>query len=94
MRQVVWSAAFARVLRRLLRRNPNLRARLERTLVQLGNDAFHASLSTHKLKGELEGVWSCSVDYDYRILFEFAKDPDSGEEEILLLTLGTHDEVY
>jgi mRNA-degrading endonuclease YafQ of YafQ-DinJ toxin-antitoxin module len=46
------------------------------------------------LKGELSGVWACTVDYDNRILFEFVKNPDAGNEEILLLTLGTHDEVY
>jgi len=34
------------------------------------------------------------VDYQYRILFEFVRNPESGEEEILLLTIGTHDEVY
>lgn len=34
------------------------------------------------------------VDYDNRILFEFVQNPESGEEEILLLTMGTHDDVY
>jgi len=48
-------------------------------------------LHTHKLKGELSGVWACTVDYDNRILFELVKN--SEEEEIFLLTLGSHDEV-
>ncbi|NJN12588.1 MAG: type II toxin-antitoxin system mRNA interferase toxin, RelE/StbE family, partial [Richelia sp. RM1_1_1] len=52
------------------------------------------SLRTHKLKGDLNGVWSCSVDYDNRILFELVINTDSGEEEIFLLTLGSHDDVY
>lgn len=94
MRQLLWSKSFTRVLRRALRRIPNIRARIERTLQQMSADVFQSSLSSHKFKGELEGVWSCSVDYDYRILFEIVKNPDTGEEEILLLTLGTHDEVY
>jgi mRNA-degrading endonuclease YafQ of YafQ-DinJ toxin-antitoxin module len=34
------------------------------------------------------------VTYDYRIVFEFVRNPDSGEEEILLVDIGTHDEVY
>jgi mRNA-degrading endonuclease YafQ of YafQ-DinJ toxin-antitoxin module len=46
------------------------------------------------LKGDLAGVWACTVDYDNRILFEFVQNPESGEEEIHLLTMGTHDEVY
>ena len=32
---------------------------------------FDKSLKTHKLKGELEGFWSFSVNYSYRIIFDF-----------------------
>jgi addiction module RelE/StbE family toxin len=71
-----------------------LKERLEQTLRQLAEDPFHPSLRTHKLTGQLSGTWACSVSYDIRILFEFVEDPESGEEEILLLTVGTHDEVY
>ena len=94
MTTVVWSKAFARNLKRRLRRDPTLRQSVETTLRQLANDPFHPSLHTHKLKGELEGVWACSVAYDLRILFEFVENPDSAEEEIFLLAVGSHDEVY
>ena len=80
--------------RRLARRDPALRDRVEHALEQLAQDPFHPTLHTHKLKGELAGTWACTVDYDNRILFEFIQNPESGEEEILLLTVGTHDEVY
>ncbi|MCT7949430.1 type II toxin-antitoxin system YoeB family toxin [Ancylothrix sp. C2] len=76
------------------RQNPQLRTAVEETLQQLTADAFHPSLKTHKLKGDLSGVWSCSIDYSNRILFEFVPDDDSQEEVILLHTLGSHDEVY
>jgi mRNA-degrading endonuclease YafQ of YafQ-DinJ toxin-antitoxin module len=78
----------------LLRRNPQLRTSIEQTLQQLAEEPLHPSLRTHKLKGELSDKWSCSIDYSNRILFKFVKNPDTGEEEILLLTLGSHDEVY
>ena len=94
MTTVVWGKAFARNLKRRLRRDPTLRQSIETTLRKLAEDSFHPSLHTHKLKGELEGVWACSVAYDLRILFEFVENPDSGEEEILLLAVGSHDEVY
>lgn len=51
-------------------------------------------LRTHKLKGELAGAWSCTVDYDCRLVFKFVQNQDTGEEEILLIDIGTHDEVY
>jgi len=94
VRTLVWSAAFVRAFKRAVRRQPELRARVECTLKQLAEDPFYRTLHSHKLKGELAGAWACTVDYDKRILFEFVQNPDSGEEEILLLTMGTHDEVY
>jgi len=83
-----------RALKRLVRRQPELEARIERSLKQLAEDPFHPSLHSHKLKGELAGAWACTVDYNNRILFEFVRDLGSGEEEILLLTMDTHDDVY
>lgn len=35
-----------------------------------------------------------TVEYDCRIVFNFAKNPVSGEEEIFLIDVGTHDDVY
>jgi hypothetical protein len=49
-------------------------------------------LKAHKLSGELEEVWACSAGYNLRNLFEFVEH--EGDEAILLLTVGTHDEVY
>jgi addiction module RelE/StbE family toxin len=91
---LVWSSSFTRSLKRKIRRNPELRDRVEQTLRQLAENPFHPSLRSHKLKGRLAGTWSCYVAYDLRILFEFVQNPQSGEEEILLLATGTHDEVY
>ena len=94
MRTLVWSPVFVRAFKRAVRRQPDLQARVKRTLKQLAEDPFHPALHSHKLKGELAGAWACTVDYDNRILFEFVHNPESEEEEILLLTMGTHDEVY
>jgi mRNA-degrading endonuclease YafQ of YafQ-DinJ toxin-antitoxin module len=94
VKPLVWSSGFTRAFRRAARRQPGLRARIERALRQLAEDPFHPSLHSHKLKGELAGAWACTVDYDNRILFEFVHSPESGEEAIHLLTMGAHDEVY
>ena len=94
MRTLVWSSSFVRAFKRTTRRRPDLRERIERTLRQLVEDPFHPSLRSHKLRGPLSGAWACSVSYDVRVLFEFAQNPESGEEEILLLTIGSHEEVY
>ena len=94
MRRIAWSASFTRAYRRLARRDPRLHAKVERTLRRLVEDPFHATLHTHKLKGNLAGSWACTVEYDNRIIFEFGSNPETGEEELLLITMGSHDEVY
>lgn len=94
MTTLVWSASFVRAFRRIARKDPQLTGKARNTLEQLSNDPFHPLLRTHKLKGRLAGSWACSVDYDTRIVFEFVRNPQSNDEEILLLSVGSHDEVY
>lgn len=91
-RPLLPTAAFTRAARRLARRNPRILAELPAVLHQLEADAFAPSLRSHKLKGKLGHCWACSVGYDLRIVFRFVQRPEG--EAIVLLSLGTHDEVY
>lgn len=93
MINLIWSPTFARAFKRLIKKNPELRPQIEQVLQQIAEDPFLPSLRSHKLKGDLSGRWSCSIDYTNRILFKFVTNSDS-EEEIFLLTLGSHDDVY
>ena len=87
------SPAFARDLRSWLKSRPGAAEAIEVTLEQLSEDASHPSLRAHKLRGTLAGCWACSaVGYDLRIVFEYVRH--EGAEAILLLALGTHDQVY
>lgn len=93
MRRVLLrSPAFARDLRAWLKSRPGGAEFIEATLEQLSADAYDPSLRTHKLRGRLAGCWACSAGYDLRVVFEFVQH--EGSEAILLLALGTHDEVY
>ena len=83
---------FFRAYKRITKKNPKLTADIAQTLEQLASDPFHSSLETHKLKGAFAGVWSCSAGYDLRILFEFVKHEP--EDDLLLINIGTHDDVY
>lgn len=57
-------------------------------------DVFASSLGTHKLSGQLDGLQSCSCGYDCRIVFSIEQDTEISSEVIVLLDIGTHDEVY
>lgn len=92
--KLAWTPKSIRAFKRLIRKNPQLRSVVEKTLRQLEEDCFYPSLRTHKLSGDLANIWSCSIDYQYRILFEFIQDSETQENAILLLNIGSHDEVY
>ena len=91
-RTLLRSPAFGRDVRRWLKSHPPCAAAIEEALEQLSADAAHPSLRTHKLRGPLAGCWACSAGYDLRVVFEYVQH--EGREAILLLALGTHDEVY
>ena len=93
MRRVLLrSPAFLRDLRTWLKSRPKSAEVIEAALDQLSADAAHPLLRTHKLRGKLAGCWACSASHDLRIVFEYVQH--EGSEAILLLALGTHDEVY
>jgi len=46
---------------------------------------FTSSLKTHKLSGKLSHYHSFSINYQYRVLFEFLN-----EKTVLFINVGTH----
>ena len=46
--------------------------------------------NAHKLKGKLEGKWSCYLGSDIRLVYEI----DDKNLEIVVVAAGTHKEVY
>ena len=91
-RPLVRTAAFVRSARRHLKKHPEALQSFHATLTALEADAFDPRLRTHKLKGDLAGTWACSGGYDTRVVVEFVQY--AGAEAVLLLAVGTHDEVY
>jgi mRNA interferase YafQ len=94
MRKLVVTAKFRRAFRKFVRQDTILQKRVENTLSQLAIDLKVPNLGTHKLGGKLKGLQACSCGYDCRIVFSLSTDPETKEEIILLLDVGTHDEVY
>jgi addiction module RelE/StbE family toxin len=94
MRQLIWGRTFLRGYKRQLRKHPGLADEIGETLELLARDPFSANLESHKLRGKLAGTWACTVGYDLRILFELHPSPEGGPDDVLLIDIGTHDEVY
>jgi len=91
-REVLSSSRFERDAKRLTKRQPLMAEKLEAVLNLLAADAHHPLLHTHKLTGQLEDAWSCTVAYDMRVVFKFVEY--EGREAILLRAVGTHDQAY
>jgi mRNA-degrading endonuclease YafQ of YafQ-DinJ toxin-antitoxin module len=81
---------FDRRVRKFLMKHPDLRPRFVETMTQLRHDPFEPSLRLHPLTGKLQGMQAVSLTYSYRITLTL----QITEHEILLLDIGSHDEVY
>ncbi len=93
-RELVLTSKFKRAFRKFVRRDARLQKRIEDTLMQMQQDVFAPSLGTHKLSGTLEGLRASSCGYNCRIVFSIEQNPVDGVQVIVLLDIGTHDEVY
>ena len=94
MGTLIWGKTFLRAFRRFSKKHPDFKRDIEKTLRLLVEDPFAPQLETHKLKGKLSGSWACKVGYDLRIVFDFIKKEGQSESNILLLEIGSHEEVY
>ncbi len=94
MRELVLTPKFKRAFRKFVKRNPQLEIKIIQTLQLMREDVFVPQLSTHSLQGKLLGLKACSCGCDCRILFTLEVAQSNTEEVIILLDLGTHDEVY
>jgi mRNA interferase YafQ len=94
MRKLITTPRFDRALMKFTKRNLALKEKIQKTLEQMEEDLFAASLDTHKLGGSLEGINACSCGYDCRILFSMEQDPEAELELIILFDVGTHDDIY
>lgn len=84
------TAFFDRRARKFLAKHSDLRPRVAETLSQLADDPFHPSLRLQALSGKLQGLQAVSLTYSYRITLTL----QITEHEILLIDIGSHDEVY
>lgn len=94
MHDLVLTPRFERAFRRLIARNPALRSSIEEALQRMAENLADPRLKSHHLSGQLSGLHACSVAYDCRIVFSKQKHPKTGAETLLLVNIGTHEEVY
>ncbi len=83
--KIYYSSKFAKEYRKLPK---EIKVKAEKREKIFRKDPFDPRLKTHKLKGILEGYLAFSIDYQYRIVFEFRD-----ENTVWFHSVGTH-EIY
>lgn len=87
---LAWTPTFMRTARKFLHHHPRLAGLFAEVLRQLETDPRAPNLRLHPLKGKHQGKHAVSLTYEHRLvlILRLAK------KEIVLLDIGTHDEVY
>jgi len=89
MIEVAFSSSFKRAFKKKIKRNKDLQEIFWKKLEKFIEDPFAKELKTHKLTGRLQDLWSFSLGYDLRVIFFFAEN-----KKVVLVDIGTHEEVY
>jgi addiction module RelE/StbE family toxin len=71
-RNIRWDNRFKRAFQKTTRKHPELLEAILEVIELLSENPFHKTIDTHKLKGDLEGYWPYTVEYDCRIVFKFS----------------------
>ena len=80
--KIFYSPQFEREYQKLpdlLKRKAQAREKIFRA------NPFDARLKTHRLGGRLAGLWAFSIDYRYRIIFDF-----KGDSFFIFHAIGDH----
>jgi mRNA-degrading endonuclease YafQ of YafQ-DinJ toxin-antitoxin module len=88
--KLVYPESYIRRARKFLKKHPEIHNQYRKTLELLELNPYHPSLRLHGLKGRWNGLSSVSINISYRIVIELIIEGD----EILLVNIGNHDQVY
>ena len=87
---VTASEKFLRQSSKFFRKHSDLKTRFAATVSALQQDPFQPGLGLHQLTGKLSGCHAVRLTYSYRITLTLLIT----EKEIILLDIGSHDELY
>ena len=88
MMKIEFSSPYRKAFKKLISKNPDIVFIVFNKLLVLSENINHPSLKLHKLKGELKDFYAISIESNLRLILEL------NDDGILLINIGTHDEVY
>ena len=82
------SSQYLKAYKKLVKNQPYIHKKVKNKLKLFQENPNHSSLRLHKLHGGSYKNWSISIEKDIRLLFSYVKGG------VLLVNIGTHDQVY
>ena len=88
--RLIYPVSYIKRAKKFLRKHPEIHKQYRKTLELLELNPNHPSLRLHALECRLKGLSSVSINISYRIVLEL----EIKDEEIILINVGKHDQVY
>jgi len=88
--RIIYTPSYLKRAAKFIKRHPELLPQYEKALKLLELNPSHPSLRLHRLGGPLRDLHSVSINISYRITLEFLLE----DGKIVLVNVGSHDEVY
>ena len=90
MYEIIFTKKYDKRAKKFFKKHQDLKMKYQKTVRLLQQNPYHPSLRLHKLQGDLKEYFSVSLDMEYRIIMDFIII----DEQIYLIDIGSHDEVY
>ena len=87
---LIYPDSYIRRARKFLSKHPEIHSQYRKTLELLELNPYHPSLRLHSLEVRSKGLSSISINMSYRIVL----DMEIRDEEIILVKIGNHDQIY
>jgi len=90
MIEIRFSDSYEKKVIKFLKKHKDIYPQYKKTIELLQHNPQHSSLRIHKLQGKMNKYSSVSINMKYRIVIDFIIVDDV----IILVDIGSHDDVY
>jgi len=90
MYKIKFDESYEKKAIKFLKKQKNIYPQYQKTIELLEHNPYHPSLRLHKLQGKITQFSSVSINMKYRIIIDFIIIDDV----IILIDIGSHDDVY
>ncbi len=90
MYKIIFDDSYEKKAIKFFKKHKDIYSQYEKTIELLVNNPQHPALRVHKLQGKMKQFFSVSINMKYRIIIDFIIVDDM----IILVDIGSHDDVY